>query len=142
MKLKNISKSIVDLSDNPTVALVSKLRKNDLVVHDGLEWNVEFAPKKVQKGVWWIGLRNGESNKYVRVIEDMKPKMTAHEKKTMVNNIKGVVKMLGSENKRLEGVVRDYYSNLSTHNNYDDKDVRDCMTYFPVEALKRAGIAL
>ena len=142
MKLGNISTPIVDLSERPSVAIVTKLKKSDLVVYEGEEWQVEFPPKKVHKGVWYIGLSNDSNKKYVKVVENTKPKMTAHEKKTMTNNIRGVVDMFSENEQRLVKMAKDYHQNLKNHNNYDDKDVRECMSAFPINILKKSGVVL
>ena len=142
MKLGKIVAPVVDLSEKPSVSIVTKLKKNDVVVYEGQEWTIEFPPKKVHKGIWWIGLSNEKSKKYVKVIEETKPKMTAHEKKTMVNNITGVVNMFIDNPARLQSLASDYHTNLSVHNNYDDKDVRECMACFPIEILKSSGVVL
>lgn len=142
MKFKDIVQPIVDLSERPSVSIVTKLKKNDLVVYEGQEWRVEFPPKKAQKGVWLIGLGNGEDNKYIKIVEDEKPKMTSHEKRTMVRNIKEVSKMFKDDEDRLISVIQDYHYNLNEHNNYDEKDVRECMSEFPIDALKKSGVVL
>jgi|CXWL01.1.fsa_nt_gi hypothetical protein len=142
MKLKKFAHPVIDLSDTPSVAIVTKLKKNDLVVFEGIEWNVEVPPKKAQKGMWIVGLAKGEERKYVKVVENNKPKMTAHEKKTMIQNINGVLNMFKENEPKLIGLVEDYYRNLSEHNNYDDKDIRECMSKFPIELLKKSGIVL
>jgi len=140
MKLAKIVMPIVDLAEDLSVSIVTGLKKNDIVVYEGEEWSVELPPKKVQKGVWWIGLVTQTESKYVKIVEDVSPHMTAHEKKTMIRNINGIVEMF--DEKRLVKIAVDYYNNLSVHNRYDNQDVRDCMSKFPITVLKRSGITL
>lgn len=142
MKLKKITKNFIDLSDTPSLAIVTKLKKNDLVVYEGTEWNVEVPPKKAQKGMWVVGLTRGEDKKYVKIVENTKPKMTLHEKRALVTNIKGILKLYSSDEKKMVKLVQDYHTNLRELNNYDEKDVRECMATFPIELLKKSGIVI
>lgn len=142
MKLTKLVEPIVDLSDKPSVSLVTKLKKNDLILHEGTEFYVEFPPKKIQKGIWWIGLRNEQEKKYVKIIEDTKPRMTAKEKQTMSTNIRKIVKQYSKNDPKMIGIIKSYYENLAVHNNYDSKDVRDIMNKFPIELLKASKVPL
>ena len=142
MKFSNITDTKTDLSDMPSILVVRTLMKGDVVVYDGEEWRIEFPPKKSRKGVWLVGIGNTKEHKYIKIIENIKPKMTKHEKKTMVNNIEGVVKLFEGEDDRLISIIKNYYNNLSNHNNYDDTDVRECMGKFPIELLKKSGVVV
>lgn len=142
MKIGDISKSIIDLSDKPPLSVITKLRKNDVVQYDGSEWQIEFPPKKIQKGIWWVGIKNDFSNKYVRVLENTKPRMTAHEKRTMIKNVKSISQQFKDNETRLIDLVQRYYYNLANHNNYDQKDVRDVIGKFPLEAVKKSGVVI
>lgn len=142
MKISDISKSIIDLSDKPSLSVITKLRKNDVVMYEGSEWQIEFPPKKIQKGIWWIGIKNDFTNKYVKILENTKPRMTAHEKRTMIKNVKSISNQFKDDEYKLVGLVQRYYFNLAMHNNYDQKDVRDVISKFPLEAVKKSGVVI
>ena len=142
MKFNEIMGPKTDLSDQPSVMIIRALGTGDKVVFDGGEWTVQFPPKKTRKGIWLIGISNQYENKYIKIVENIKPKMTIHEKKTMVKNIQGVVKMFDGDDKRLLTFIENYHHNLSAHNNYDDTDVRECMREFPIDLLKKSGVVV
>ena len=142
MKIGDISNTIIDLTDKPPLSVITKLRKNDVVTYEGSEWQIEFQPKKIQKGIWWIGLKNDFTNKYVRVLENTKPRMTGHEKKTMIKNVKTISHQFKDNEDRLVTLVQSYYHNLAEHNNYDQKDVREVIGKFPLIAVKKSGVVV
>ena len=134
--------SIIDLSDDPSISIVTKLKKNDLIVHNGEKFYIEIPPKRLQKGIWVIGLKNDSNKKYIRIEEKVKPKMTPKEKRTMISNINGVIKMYSNNEQRMVEIVKNYYNNLTEHNSYNEKDVREIMGKFPTDILQKSGIAI
>lgn len=142
MKLDELADTIIDLSGKPSSSIVRTLAKGDLVRYQGDKWEIVVSPKKLQRGIWVIGLENVSTTAktYVKIFEDEKPKMTAHERKVYIQNIRKVVKQWKHDEDSLTRFIKQYYWNLAELNRFADEDVRECMGLFPAHLLKRSGI--
>ena len=146
MKFDDFSQSIVNLSDSPSESLIPKLAKGDTVLYDGKECKIDFAPKKYQgiKGVWIVGLEEVRTKKKfaIKLVSSEKPTMTVYEKKVYKRNIKAIVKQFQDDEERLIEIIKNYHWNMASLNNYADENVRECLSVFPVELLKKSGIII
>jgi hypothetical protein len=120
------------------------LKKGDIVAYESKEWTIAVPPKKLQRGIWILGLEgeHTDEQQYIKIYENTKPNMTAHEKKVYVNNIKSVVKEWGHDEDRMVEFIGRYLWNLSELNRFADEDVRECMALFPANLLKKSGVVL
>ena len=143
MKLDKISNPILDLSDAPSISIIKNLRVGDLIVDEGTEYLVQVVPKKLQKGQYVIGIctKDKKKSQYLKIRDNVKPQMTAHEKSVMLKNIrKNVDKFHGVDDKKLLEMIPAYYHNLAVLNGYDESDVRECMSEFPQDLLLESGV--
>jgi hypothetical protein len=143
MNIFSTTTTIIDLSENPSTALVTKLKKGDKVLYDGNEVTISVAPKKIRRDIWLVGVRDKlGSPDYIRIMDVEKQKMTSHEKKVMLINIESIVTENADNESFLLELVHRYYENLAEFNRYTEEDVRECMTLFPNNILVKSGIAL
>ena len=140
MKFSEFSNVVLDLTDRPSITLIKELRAGDVIVYEGEEYTVVDRATKLHKNAWLLSVRNAQGVRVIKLVQNDREPMTNHEKNQMINNIKSIVAEYDDE--RLVELIPRYLHNLNTINKYQESDVRECMSHFPADLLKRAGIVL